>query len=306
VSVDVVCAGPVFLDLTFEGLEALPEPGRERFARELHASPGGAAITAIGLARLGLRAAVAGPGLGRDLAAETLRRALEAEGVTCAGPDAERTAVTVVVPLGDERAFMTYEPPAHVDADALARFRPRAVVVGLTQVHLVPADALAYVVVGDRESERYAQSLQRELRGARALFANRVEAGRLTGRNDPEAAALALAEHVATAVVTCGGDGAVAASDGEILEAQAPRVDVRDTTGAGDLLVAAYVWGDLAGLPLAERLRRAVVYAALSVRTATGAASAATLDELRHALAELGSTIANGAIVQTASSKESE
>ena len=41
-NVDVVCTGPVFLDLTFEGLEELPSPGRERFARELHETPGGA------------------------------------------------------------------------------------------------------------------------------------------------------------------------------------------------------------------------------------------------------------------------
>ena len=60
-SFDVVCTGPVFLDLTFEGLDALPAPGRERFAVELHETPGGAAITAIGLARLGLRVAVAAP-----------------------------------------------------------------------------------------------------------------------------------------------------------------------------------------------------------------------------------------------------
>ena len=71
-TVDVVCAGPVFLDLTFEGLDALPEPGRERFARELHETPGGAAITAVGLARLGLRAAVAAP-LGDDVAGRTVR-----------------------------------------------------------------------------------------------------------------------------------------------------------------------------------------------------------------------------------------
>ena len=66
-TIDVVCTGPVFLDLTFEGLEELPEPGRERYARELHETPGGAAITAIGLVRLGLRSALAAP-LGRDVA----------------------------------------------------------------------------------------------------------------------------------------------------------------------------------------------------------------------------------------------
>ena len=108
-----------------------------------------------------------------------------------------------------------------------------------------------------------------------------------------------LAEHVPVAVVSCGADGAVAASDGKVFEFPAPAVAVRDTTGAGDLLVAAYVWGDLEGLPLVERLRRAVVYAALSVRAATGAAGAATLDELERALAEL-----DPAIMQTASAKE--
>jgi hypothetical protein len=41
------------------------------------------------------------------------------------------------------------------------------------------------------------------------------------------------------------------------------------------------------------------VYATLSVRTATGAAGAATLDELERFLAEL-----DPAIVQTASAKE--
>jgi len=299
VKVDVVCAGPVYLDLTFEGLEELPEPGRERFATALHETPGGAGITAIGLARLGLRVAVAAPGLGRDLAGQTLRRLLEAEGVVCAGSETERTPVTVVLPLDGERAMLTYEPSAQVGPGELAHLRPRAVIIGIDQLRLVPDGALAYVVVGDRAAERYALALPDEVRGARALFANRAEGERLTGRSGPEAAALALAEHVAVAVVSCGADGVVAAADGDLVEAPAPQVEVCDTTGAGDLLAAAYVWGDLGGLPLAERLRRAVVYAALSVRTATGAASAATLDELERAVAEL-----DPAIVQTASAKE--
>jgi sugar/nucleoside kinase (ribokinase family) len=290
-TVDVVCAGPVFLDLTFEGLAQLPELGRERFARELHETPGGAGITAVGLARLGLKAAVAGPGLGRDLAGQTLRRLLEREGVTCAAPGSDRTPVTVVVPLDGERAFITYEPPAHVERETLERLRPRATVVGLSQLRLAPANAHVYVVAADREAERHARALPEGLGDARALLANRFEAERLTGQATAEAAALTLAEHVPTAVVSCGGDGAVAAANGKLVHVAAPRVVVRDTTGAGDLLVAAYVWGDLGGLPLEERLRRAVVYAALSVQTATGAASAATLDELDRALAELDRTI---------------
>jgi len=298
VNVDVVCAGSVFLDLTFEGLEALPEPGRERYARELHQTPGGTAITAVGLARLGLHAAVVAP-IGRDIAGRTLRAYLEKEGVACAGATGDHTPVTVVLPVERERAFVTYEPPTPFAPSLLERLRPRAAIVGLDQLNLVPAEVRAYVAVDDRDSERHARSLPQHVGRARALLANRFEAERLTGDADPEIAASRLAENVPVAVVTCGADGAVAAADGKTFAIPAPVMEVRDTTGAGDLLAAAYIWGDLGGLPLRERLRRAVVYAALSVRAATGVAGAATRDELERALAEL-----DPAIMETASTKE--
>ncbi|MFL5936287.1 MAG: carbohydrate kinase family protein [Gaiellaceae bacterium] len=295
---DVVCTGPVFLDLTFEGLDELPAPGRECFALELHETPGGAAITAIGLARLGLRVAVAAP-LASDVAGTTVSRLLEAEGVTCVGATSVRTPVTAVLPLDGDRAFVTYDPSASVEPALVERLRPRAVVVGLDQLQLIPDDALAYVVVGDREAELYAGALPPDLCRAQVLLANRSEAERLTGERDAAAAASVLAQQVPVAVVSCGGVGAVAASDGNVFDCPAPPVEVRDTTGAGDLLAAAYVWADLEGLPLVERLRRAVVYSALSVQTATGAAGAATYDELERARAEL-----DPAIMQTASAKE--
>ena len=297
-SYDVVCTGPVFLDLTFEGLDELPALGREHFADELHETPGGAAITAIGLARLGLEVAVAAT-IGGDVAGTTVSRLLESEGVTCAGARNGRTPVTAVVPLDGERAFVTYEPPSRVEPALVAALRSRAVIVGLDQLHLIPDDALGYVVVGDRDAVRYAAALPPETARARALFANRFEAEGLTGEGAADAAALALAEHVPVAVVSRGAHGAVAASDGCLFECPAPPVEARDTTGAGDLLAAAYVWGDLGGLPLEERLRRAVVYAALSVQAVTGVAGAATRNELERALAEL-----DPGVVQTASAKE--
>ena len=44
---ELVVATPVFLDLTFVGLESLPALGEEKFAAELLRSPGGGAITAV-------------------------------------------------------------------------------------------------------------------------------------------------------------------------------------------------------------------------------------------------------------------
>jgi sugar/nucleoside kinase (ribokinase family) len=286
VTVDVVCAGPLFLDLTFEGLEELPGAGEERYARELHSTPGGAAITAIGLTRLGLRAAVASP-LGDDLAGDLLRQLLERAGVPSIAARCERTAVTVAMPVGDERAMATFGPRPELSREPIERARPRAVVIDLDRLDLAPPGTAVYAIVGDDDVRRHARGLPGDVHDARALLANRAEALRLSGEESAEGAALALADVVETAVVTCGRDGAVAASDGALVSVPAPRVEVRDTTGAGDLFTAAYVWADLHGLPLAERVRRAVLYATLSVRTATGAASASTLEELERALAEL-------------------
>jgi sugar/nucleoside kinase (ribokinase family) len=300
-SIDVVCTGMVFLDMTFEGLNELPENGRERWATDLHETPGGAATTAVGVRRLGLTAAVVAP-LGRDVPGRTLRSVLEAEGVICAGPEVERTPVTVVLPYAGDRAMVTFEPEASVEPEAIAALAPRAVVTNASQLELVPHDVNGYATVGDSEAGALAQHVPAELGRLRAILMNDLEARRITGMATPEAAAYALANHVETVVVSRGAAGAVAVSGDELVTASAPKVEARDTTGAGDLLVAGYVAGDLNGLPLAERLHRAVVYAALSVQRATGAMSAATLDELEHALDELHP--ASQSLSQSASAKE--
>ena len=107
---DLVVATPVFLDLTFVGLESLPALGEERFAAELLRSPGGGAITAVGAARLGLSAAVAAP-LGDDVAGDIVRAMLAEEGVEwVATRPAPRTPTTVVMPFGGDRAMVTIDP----------------------------------------------------------------------------------------------------------------------------------------------------------------------------------------------------
>ena len=55
--------------------------------------------------------------------------------------------------------------------------------------------------------------------------------------------------------------------------------DVVDATGAGDLFIAAYIWADLAGHPIEERLRRATSYASLSLGRATDRQKGITLRE---------------------------
>jgi ribokinase len=281
---DLVVATPVFLDLTFVGLDMLPVAGEERFAADLVQTPGGGAITAIGAARLGLRAAVAAP-LGRDAAGMAVREALTAEGVSMVERSAARTPTTVVFPVNGDRAMVTVDPGVRASASDVAALSPRAVALSLDQLYAVPEGAAAYVTVGDDDARAYAGRPPALLSRASALFVNQREALGLTGLQSFESAAARLGEVVDTVVVTLGADGAIAIHAGERCVAPVVEgVEAVDTTGAGDLLVAAYVWADLHGATPQACLEWAVLYASRAVGTPTGIGGALTA----AALLEIG------------------
>jgi sugar/nucleoside kinase (ribokinase family) len=289
--VDVAVAVPAFLDLTFVGLESLPGPGEERFAGDLVRSPGGGAIHAVASARLGLSAALATP-LGDDDAADFLRDALRAEGVTLVERRAGRTATTVVMPVANDRAMVTLDPGVRASAAEVAALEPAAVAANVDMLHCVPDGVPAFVTCGDDDARAFAHQPLRQLEGVHALFVSEREALTLSGRADLDAAADCLAELAGSVVVTLGASGALAVVDGE--RVQAPGVPVGgvvDTTGAGDLLVSAYIWAELRGASPGERLRWAVLYSALSVTRPTAVGGAVTEARLLEEGGRLGLSI---------------
>lgn len=95
------------------------------------------------------------------------------------------------------------------------------------------------------------------------LFANEAELAALTGENDFEAGLARVAPQVPVLVVTRSEKGAVAVTHGERAEVAAEPVDhVVDTTGAGDLFAAGFLFGHVKGEPLARCLRRGAIAAA--------------------------------------------
>lgn len=95
------------------------------------------------------------------------------------------------------------------------------------------------------------------------LFANEHELAALTEKASFEDGLAKLAPQVPTLVVTRSERGAVAIERGERAEVPAEPVEqVVDTTGAGDLFAAGFLFGEVRGLPLAERLRLGAICAA--------------------------------------------
>jgi sugar/nucleoside kinase (ribokinase family) len=290
VSYDLVCAAAPFLDVTFVGLERLPAPGEELFAQELGLSPGGAAITAVGAARLGLRTAVLWP-VGRDLAGRYVADLLAADGVDWLGRSVERSAVTAIMPSDGDRAMATYCPPEEPAREEVERLDARAVVTGVDRTAPAPADAWVYAVTGYADAVRFTTDSLPPVDTCRALIVNEAEALRITGAPDAAEAAVELGRVTPTAVVTLGAGGAVEWQDGSLVHASGPSVDAVDTTGAGDLFSAAYVFADLSGLERDARLALATLYAGLSVRRATGTGGALRLEELEEEARSRGLTI---------------
>jgi len=95
------------------------------------------------------------------------------------------------------------------------------------------------------------------------LFANHVELAALTGCEDFHEGIAQLSPKVPTLVVTRSEQGAVAVSGGETAEVPAePIARVVDTTGAGDLFAAGFLFGHVRSRSLAECLRLGAICAA--------------------------------------------
>ena len=94
------------------------------------------------------------------------------------------------------------------------------------------------------------------------LFANHLELFALTGTDNIEDGIAAIKDKVPTLVVTRSADGAIATRNGERAEVPAEPIDrVVDTTGAGDLFAAGFLYGHVNGEPLETCLRRGAIAA---------------------------------------------
>lgn len=239
----------------------LPEAGETLAADGFATGPGGkganqAVAAALNGADVAFVTRLGDDAFGRDLSARYERLGLAvAPGATVAGT-ATGTATILVERSGENRILVAAGANARLTAaevDAAADLlRGSALVVLQLEI---PLDAVLRAVAICREAgvdvllnpapARADLDLAR-FAGVRFLVPNRGElallAGRPTGsRGEVEAAARALLERgIGTVIVTLGGDGALVVEAAGVRHVPAPRVDVVDTTGAGDAFVGAF------------------------------------------------------------------
>lgn len=311
--VDVLVVGDANPDLLLTG-DTVPRFGQaEQLLDAADLLLGGsAAIVACGLARLGVRTALAAV-VGDDQFGAFVRDRVRELGVddSAVSTSATRpTGLSVVLSEPADRAILTLPgtiPALGVDAvrEAVARMRPRHVHVA--SYFLQPGLAAELPPLLDElrrdgvtvsldtnwdPAERWA-GLGEVLRRVEVFLPNREEAlaigSAVAGRalSDLDEAASALSALGCRVVVKAGADGGVAFEDGaRVASAPGLVLEVVDTTGAGDSFDAGYLAAVLRGVESEdERLRWAAVAGSLSVRGRGGTGAQATADELAGVLA---------------------
>jgi sugar/nucleoside kinase (ribokinase family) len=293
---DVVAIGQNSLDRVAV-VGRIPAFGGKVAAREYHELPGGQIATAaLACARLGLRTAYLGS-VGADEAGERVLEPLRAAGIDCSGVrrvEGARTQLAVILVDGEtgERSVIWYRDPLlslapqDLDLDRIRSARALLLDAGdpstaTTAARRAREAGAAVVLDADTLAPGLVELLaQVDFPIVSRAFAEAFGEGR-TVRGGLDAIA---ARGSRLAVVTLGASGAVARAGERVIESPAFRVEVVDTTGAGDVFHAAFAWGLLGGGDAEKVLRTAGAAAALACRALGAQGGLPTRDDLEHFL----------------------
>jgi|SRR5579884_3183616 len=301
---DVVVVGDFFIDIIMSGFYQLPRLGEEGFAKTMRMEiGGGAAITACGLARLGVNVAVLGV-VGHEDGVWIVKK-LMAAGVNASALEmhhGEPSGTTVSVSTPQDRAFFTYYGANEQLPQLMKEKDARELMSNARHVHFACAPdpeldrgmfqelhrhgCHTSIDVGWHELWLTDPRSEEMLRAADVFFPNEIEAGLMTGRADPcEMARILVDRGVKHLALKLGAKGALLDWEGRITRCPPYPVQAIDTTGAGDCFDAGFIYGWLQNRAPEDCLQIAAVCGALSTRGLGGIETFPTKEELEEALA---------------------
>lgn len=290
---DVLCLGITCCDLIFAELEKFPEPGKEYECREFLIKPGGAANTPVALTKLDLKtlfiSIIGNDHLGREIYRYLKNTGLDMSAIVTGNE--YRTNTTAVLSVGNERAFASYFEK--YDSDVMLKGL-RENISRCGHVHAFVNDCLKMPIMDIvRQNNRTLSvdmswdekikldDIMHILKNCDIFMANELEACSITGKSNAEDALFELAKYTSTPVVKMGGNGSLIVSNGR--KTYIPPVDnveIKDTTGAGDLFAAGFIYGFLKGWNIEKTAEFASASGALAVTFYGGMDDAYSLDKI--------------------------
>ncbi len=299
---DVICLGLACADVMARPVESFPPRGKLELIPTLEIHLGGlAAVAAAVIAKLGGSVAFMGK-LGTDGFGDYCAGALENCGVDLRylqRTTSEGTPATVVLVSNDgERTFLhhsgcsrtlresdinteKFHGAKHVhwggpavtpglDGPPISRILEKAKSIGLTTSVDTCYDGL----------DVWYPRIETALPFLDVVMSSLEEARMYTGKKEPEAIAdFYLDRGPDIAVIKLGDGGMFVKSTIERMRVPAHRVDVVDTTGAGDAACGAFVYGYTQGWELHKSVQLANAVGALTVQAMGGSEGVKSLDD---------------------------
>lgn len=303
-SFDVLVPSGANVDIVVPSCSAIPLPGREERVGpiSIHVG-GGGAISAVGLAQLGLKPAVWGI-VGNDTLGRFVEEELVESGVAAflERSGTESTGVSLAFNPETDRSFITWDGSC---TDFQMDRIPLELVKASRHVHFTGYRgrsnhrALAAAIAtakrsnctisldtGWDDSGEWYEGFFELADAVDVVFCNGPEAQQFTRSHDVEEALGRLLRLSSTCAVKLGAEGSLALREGEIYRCPAFTVKVVDTTGAGDSFNAGFLYGFLYDLELEDCLVLGNACGAISVTKAGGATASPNREELEAFLRE--------------------
>ena len=294
--VDLVGLGLNAID-TLLSISDFPPPGSKADVHSLQVMPGGQVATAvIACARWGLRTRYIGK-LGDDAAAEIHREAFAGAGVETqisTVADCSSAQSHIIVDKQGERSVLWHrDPRLTISPEELNRdwiTSARALLVdgcdtaAATQAARWARQARVPVIADLDDVYPNIDSL---LQNVDYLIVSRDFPSRISGKQDMRAALQWLQHRFGSrlAAATLGAEGVLAWDGEHFHHSAAYRVPVVDTTGAGDVFHAGFIFGLLQGWPLPRILDFACAAAALNCIAAGARGNIASVKEIEQLVA---------------------
>jgi len=258
---DVICFGALNLDRLYR-VDRIAKEGEERFVKDFEECPGGsAANTAAGLARLGLKVGYIGK-VAQDREGLLLLEDFKREGVDLRGiilskegrsgtvmgyvdPDGER-ALYVDPGVNDTIGFEEIDLEYASSAESLhftSFVGEKPLEAQRRLVEALRGDVKLSLDPGDLYARKGLTVLKPIIKRSFVVLPNERELKLLTGRDYEDGARILMGEGVHIVAVKLGGRGCYI-TDGEESHLIEPfRVEVVDTTGAGDAFCTGFLYG---------------------------------------------------------------
>lgn len=299
---DLLVVGELNADLILTG-DVLPEFNQvEKIVSDSTLTLGSSsAIFACGAARLGLKVVFSGK-VGGDLFGQYILDQLSSHQIDTTAIKIDKgikTGITVILNRAHDRAILTY--PGSISKLSIADIDYQ-LVAKCKHLHLggyyllddlrpdIPqlfrqahdAGLTTSLDTNFDPAEKWGDEIWKVLKITDVFLPNQTELLAITRAAALDAAIEKVSRSVPTVAVKLGEKGAIAFHHNSKLTAEALKIPVVDTVGAGDSFDAGFVYGFLNNWELEKTLRFACICGSLSTRKTGGTDGQPTLEEALH------------------------